>query len=101
MVKVRKFRGYLADQANTAKIIAPPYDVLNTEEAREMAAGNEMSFLRVNKPEIDLPPGTNLYDPAVYAKGRENLEKFIKNGWEVQDDEARMYIYMQRMGERK
>lgn len=81
MVKVRKFQGYLAEQSNVAKIIAPPYDVVNTEEARTLAGGNEMCFLHVNKPEIDLPAGTNLYDPQVYEKGRENLLKFIKNGW--------------------
>jgi uncharacterized protein (DUF1015 family) len=61
MVKVRKFHGYLADQPNVAKIIAPPYDVLNSDEAKAMAADNEMSFLHVNKPEIDLPSGTNVY----------------------------------------
>lgn len=66
MVKVRKFRGWLAQKENAGKIISPPYDVLNTEEAKAMADGNEMSFLHVNKPEIDLPDGTNLYDPAVY-----------------------------------
>ena len=94
MVKVRKFQGYLADQSNVAKIIAPPYDVLNTEEARHMANGNDMSFLRVNKPEIDLPEGTNLYDDQVYKTGKENLELFKKNGWIKQDTEERMYIYM-------
>lgn len=62
MVKVRQFKGYLADQSNVSKIISPPYDVLNTEEAKVMAEGNDMCFLHVNKPEIDLPEGTNLYD---------------------------------------
>jgi len=59
-----------------------------------MAKGNEMCFLHVNKPEIDLPEGTNLYDQKVYEKGKENLEKFKKNGWLVKDEEERMYIYM-------
>ena len=81
MVKVRSFKGCLAQQANADKIISPPYDVLDTEEAKEMAHGNEMCFLRVSKPEIDLPEGTNLYSPDVYAKGRENLMLFRKEGW--------------------
>ena len=78
MVKVRKFKGFLADQENASKIIAPPYDVMNTEEAKSMASGNDMCFLRVSKPEIDLPEGTNLYAPEVYEKGRENLMLFRK-----------------------
>ncbi len=59
-----------------------------------MADGNDMSFLRVSKPEIDLPAGTNLYAPEVYAKGRENLMLFRKEGWIVEDSHERMYIYM-------
>ena len=97
MVKVRSFKANLANQANASKIKSPPYDVLNTEEAKEMAAGNEMCFLRVSKPEIDLPAGTNLYSPEVYAKGRENLLLFRKEGWIQEDIEERMYIYMQKM----
>ena len=62
-----------------------------------MADGNAMSFLRVSKPEIDLPAGTNLYSPEVYAKGRENLMLFRKEGWIHEDAEERMYIYMQKM----
>jgi uncharacterized protein (DUF1015 family) len=62
-----------------------------------MAAGNDICFLRVSKPEIDLPGCTNLYAPEVYAKGRENLMLFRKEGWIVEDSEERMYIYMQKM----
>ena len=99
MVKVRQFKGYLADQPNVIKIIAPAYDVLNTEEARVMAGTNEMCFLHVNKPEIDLPVGTNLYDQSVYETGRDNLQKFREEGWLRQDDQNRMYIYKQKMGD--
>ena len=81
MVKVRKFAAYLADKDNAHNIISPPYDVLNTEEAKKMAGDNEMSFLHVNKPEIDLPEGTDLYSEEVYEKGRDNLLKFRKLGW--------------------
>lgn len=101
MVKIRKFKGFLADQENAAKVISPPYDVLNTEEAKEMARDNEMCFLRVSKPEIDLPAGTNLYCQDVYDKGRENLMLFRKNGFIKEDSEERMYIYMQKIGERE
>ena len=94
MVKVNKFKGCLADQANADKIISPPYDVLNTEEAKAMAEGNEMCFLRVSKPEIDLPAGTNLYAPEVYQKGRDNLVHFREQGYIKDDTEERMYIYM-------
>jgi uncharacterized protein (DUF1015 family) len=97
MVKVRSFKGYLPKKDAADKIISPPYDVLNTEEAKEMANGNEMCFLRVSKPEIDLPTGTNLYAPEVYAKGRENLMLFREKGWIHEDKEERMYIYMQKM----
>lgn len=58
-----------------------------------MADGNPMSFLNVNKPEITLPPETDPYDDAVYNRGRENLLNFIKDGFLVQDEEQRIYIY--------
>lgn len=99
MVKVRQFQGYLADQPNVLKILSPEYDVVNTEEAREIAGTNEMCFLHVNKPEIDLPVGTSGYDKSVYEKGLENLELFKKAGYLKQDDHSRMYIYKQKMGE--
>lgn len=66
-----------------------------------MAAGNDMCFLRVSKPEIDLPEGTDLYSPDVYEKGRENLMYFRKQGYIKEDSAARVYIYMQKMGERE
>jgi len=66
-----------------------------------MAAGNDMCFLRVSKPEIDLPAGTNLYSSEVYDKGRENLMYFRKQGYIKEDSEPRVYIYMQKMGERE
>jgi uncharacterized protein (DUF1015 family) len=55
MVSIRPFRGFLANKALTQKIISPPYDVIDSREARIMAEGNDVSFLHVNKPEIDLP----------------------------------------------
>ena len=58
-------------------VVAPPYDVLNSTEARERAAGKPHSFLHISKPEIDLPEGIDPYDPAVYAKAAENLKKMV------------------------
>jgi len=80
------------------RICELPYDVMSSEEAREMAAGNPLSFLHVSKPEIDLPPGTDLYSPAVYAKGKENFERLIREGSLVRDAQPGFYLYRQIMG---
>ena len=98
MVKIRPFKGFLANQDNCARVISPAYDTLNTEEARAMADGNPMSFLNVNKPEITLPAETDPYADEVYTRGRENLQHFITQGYLQKDDEERMYIYQQSMG---
>ena len=96
-VKVRPFRGFLANQEHCDKVISPAYDVLDTNEARQMAEGNPMSFLHVNKPEIDLDPETDPYADEVYQQGRQNLLQFISDGYLQQDDEETMYIYRQVM----
>jgi uncharacterized protein (DUF1015 family) len=74
------------------------FDVMSYDEAREIAAGNPLSFLHVSKPEIDLPPGTDLYSPEVYAKGAENFQKLISQGALQQDDQPNFYLYRQIMG---
>ncbi|MEQ2005220.1 MAG: DUF1015 family protein [Limisphaerales bacterium] len=74
-----------------------PYDVMSSDEARMMADGNPLSFLHVSKPEIDLPPGTDLYSPAVYAKGKENFDKLISSGALFQDTQPCFYLYRQIM----
>jgi uncharacterized protein (DUF1015 family) len=74
-----------------------PYDVLNSEEAREEAKGNEYSLLHIIKPEIDLPPDIDHYDQAVYDKAVENFNAFRQKGWLIQDDEEYLYIYAQTM----
>ena len=81
-----------------AKICELPYDVMSSEEARVMAQGNPLSFLHVSKPEIDLPPGIDLYSPAVYAKGAENFAALIAQGALQQDDRPCFYLYRQVMG---
>lgn len=98
MVKVKKMQAWMAAKEFAKDIISPPYDVLNTEEAKAMAGSNEKSFLHVNKPEIDLPAETNQYADEVYAKGLENLEMFKKKGWLQHDSDERCYLYRQSMG---
>ena len=81
-----------------ARVCELPYDVMSSEEARQLAAGNPLSFLHVSKPEIDLPPGTDLYSPAVYAKGLENFRRLMADGALRQDTAPRFYLYRQIMG---
>ena len=73
--------------------------MVDTEEARVLAEGNDMNFLHVNKPEIDLEAGISQYDNQVYEKGKENLEKFIEKGYLVKDQQKNMYISMQKLGD--
>src|SRR5271154_612057 len=75
-----------------------PYDVMSSDEAREMAAGNPLSFLHVSKPEIDLPTGTDVYAPEIYAKGAENFQNLISQGALKQDSQPNFYLYRQIMG---
>ncbi|MDZ4815776.1 MAG: DUF1015 family protein [Verrucomicrobiota bacterium] len=82
-----------------SQICELPYDVMSSDEAREMAQGNPLSFLHVSKPEIDLDPSVDIYDPKVYAKGAENFAKLITNGSLVQDPQPYFYLYRQIMGE--
>ncbi len=95
MARVEPFKGVRPKKELAEKVASPPYDVLNSEEAREFASGNEYSFLHVVKPEIDLPEGTDLYSDQVYDKALENFLRFIKEGILVQDIEKHFYIYKQ------
>lgn len=101
MAIIKPFKAFRPTKELAEKVASRPYDVLNSKEARMEANGNMYSFLRVNKPEIDLAEAISAYDEAVYAKGRENLEHFISNNWLVQDDKPCMYIYAQQMGNHK
>jgi len=80
------------------EIIAPPYDVLNSAEAREMAKGKPHSFLHVSKAEIDLPEGTDIYSEPVYKKAAENFEKMLAAGLLVREAKPCFYIYRMQMG---
>ncbi|MBD3165666.1 DUF1015 family protein [bacterium] len=98
---VRPFKGLRPKKDLAATVASPPYDVLNSEEAREMAKGNPISFLHINKPEIDLPPETDPYDDAVYQQGRTNLERFIKEDVFTRDDSPCFYLYAQTWGDHR
>jgi uncharacterized protein (DUF1015 family) len=80
------------------KICELPYDVMSSDEARAVAAGNPLSFLHISKPEIDLPRETDLYAAEVYTKGRENFQKFIQDGTLRQEAQPCFYLYRQIMG---
>lgn len=98
MAELRPFRGVRPPKELAQKLVAPPYDVVNAEEARAYAKGNADSFFRISRPEIDLSPMTDEHADVVYAKGRENLEEFKRTGRLVQDSEPCFYLYRQRMG---
>ena len=98
MATIKPFAALRPQPALAARICELPYDVMSSEEARELAKGNPLSFLHISKPEIDLPEGTDLYSPAVYAKGSENLAKLITAGSLAQDTQPCFYLYRQIMG---
>ncbi len=99
MADVRPFPGIRPKPALAEKVASPPYDVLNSAEARELAKDNPMSFLHVVKPEIDLPEGTDLYSDEVYEMGSRNLKRLRGANYLVKDPEPYYYLYRQIMGD--
>ena len=97
MAVVRPFKGIRPKEELVEKVASLPYDVMNREEAKEMAEGNEHSFLHVVRSEIDMDDSLSQYDKSVYEKARENLDNMIKDGILVQDDKPKYYIYRQIM----
>lgn len=97
MAIIKAFKAFRPTKNLVSKIAALPYDVMNSEEAREMVEGNEYSFLHVDRAEINLPKEVNVYDKIVYEKAREVLDKMIEDGLYIQDEKACMYIYRQTM----
>ncbi|MBO5052785.1 MAG: DUF1015 domain-containing protein [Muribaculaceae bacterium] len=100
MAKVKPFRGVRPPRELAAKVASRPYDVLNSEEARSEAEGNDMSLYHIIKPEIDFAPGTDEHDPKVYERAVANYHAFKDQGWLVQDDKDHYYIYAQTMNGR-
>ena len=98
MATLKPFAALRPKPELAAQICELPYDVMSSDEARAMAAGNPLSFLHVSKPEIDLPAGTDFYSPVVYAKGAENFQKLIAQGALQPDDKPNFYLYRQIMG---
>lgn len=99
MAEIKPFRALRPVPELASKICELPYDVMSSAEARVMAEGNPQSFLHVSKPEIDLPEGTDVYDAAVYQKGRDNFKALIGSGALKRDEEPYFYLYRQVMGE--
>lgn len=99
MAVIRPFRALRPPAERAQAVASVPYDVVNTEEARELAAGNPLSFLHVSRPEIDLPPGTDLYSDAVYRKAVENFEKLMAEAPLEKEAEPSLYLYRLIMGE--
>ena len=97
MAKVKPFEGIRPPKDLVEKVQSRPYDVLNSEEARAEAAGNEMSLYHIIKPEIDFDPIAEETDPRVYAKAAENFKKFQDKGWLKRDTKEQYYIYAQTM----
>lgn len=99
MAVIRPFRA-LRPQADRAPMVASvPYDVVNTDEARALAEGNPLSFLHVSRPEIDLPPGTDIHSDAVYRKAVDNFEQLIATCPLEKEAEPSLYLYRLVMGQ--
>ena len=99
MARLEPFKGIRPPKELVEKVAAPPYDVLNSQEAREMAKGNPYSYLHITKPEIDLPENTDSYSDKVYAKAAENFNRFLNDKILVHDKTKNFYIYKQIWGE--
>ena len=97
MAIVKPFKGIRPPREYVEQVESRPYDVLNSEEARQEAGDNEKSLYRIIKPEINFPEGTSEYDPRVYEKAAENFQMFQDKGWLVQDPKEQYYIYAQTM----
>ncbi|MEA1973732.1 MAG: DUF1015 domain-containing protein, partial [Candidatus Cloacimonadota bacterium] len=101
MAKIKPFKGVRPTPEKIMEIASPPYDVLNSQEAREVVKTRPNSFLHVVKPEVDLPVEIDHYDEKVYLKGKENLNKLIADKMLIQDEKDCYYLYQQIMNEHK
>jgi uncharacterized protein (DUF1015 family) len=101
MPLIRAFTGLRPAPGRADDVAAPPYDVMNEAEAREMVKGRPWSFLHISRPEVDLPEGVDPYAPEVYAKAAENLQKMVSDGVLVRDQKPCYYVYRLTMGEHR
>ena len=97
MATIKPFKGVRPPKDLVEQVASRPYDVLNSEEARKEAEGNEKSLYHIIRPEIDFPVGTDEHAPEVYLKAAENFKKFQEKGWLVQDSKECYYVYAQTM----
>jgi uncharacterized protein (DUF1015 family) len=97
MAIIKPFKGLRPPKEIAEKLACLPYDVMNSEEAAQMAEGKDCSLLHITRSEIDCAPGTDIHSETVYNKAVSNFEKFKAEKWLVQDEEARFYIYAQTM----
>jgi uncharacterized protein (DUF1015 family) len=98
MASIFPFRALRPTPESAAQVAAVPYDVVNTDEARALAVDNPLSFLHVSRPEIDFPPGTDLYSDAVYEKAAANFDALKTRAPLTQEDTPSTYVYRLRMG---
>jgi len=98
-MRIHAFNAWRPRADIAGQVASTPYDTVDTAEALALAEGNPMSFLHINRPEIDLPEGTDLYSDPVYAKAAENFKAFQEKGWIVKEDRPMLYLYAQTMGD--
>ena len=96
-MKIKPFKGIRPPKELVEKVSSRPYDVLNSDEARAEAAGNDMSLYHIIKPEINFEPGTDEHDPKVYPEAKQQYQRFKLKGWLVQDLDPKYYVYAQTM----
>ncbi len=99
MAVLKPFRGLRPDPKLARQVVSPPYDVLDSEEARKITADNPYSFLRVTKAEVDLPAEVDVHAPEVYAQAQKTLQQFMQDNVLIQDEKPCFYIYKQQMGD--
>ena len=99
MPLIKPFTGLRPAVGRADDVVAPPYDVMNADEARQMVEGRPWSFLHISRPEVDLPVGTDPYSDEVYAKAAENLNVMVKESVLVRDPKDSYYVYRLTMGE--
>lgn len=97
MAIVKPFKGLRPPKNISKDLACLPYDVMNSDEAAQMAEGKDCSLLHITRAEIDCPKGTDVHSEEVYEKSVSNFQMFQEKGWLVQDEEAKFYIYAQTM----
>jgi uncharacterized protein (DUF1015 family) len=98
MASIRPFRALRPSTETAAEVSSVPYDVVSTEEARQIASRNPLSFLHVTRSEVDLPPETDPYSAAVYQRARRNYDDLFRLAPMIMDDVECLYFYRLRMG---